>query len=448
MGAVAVALLVVFAQGPTPGGTSDDRLYAIAGELKCLQCVGESVGSSQSPLARQFRDEIRDQMEQGASDGEILDFFAERYGDEVLLTPVTSGAGALVWVLPLLFIAGAGYGGYVLLRGRGDSVPVAEAADDAVGRGAVGRNDSAGTRPARLRRPAVVASVLGFAVLLGLLLWWGASDRGSGNITGEDLAGGSAGDCATLGMDLEAGIDCWSEVLAGDPDNVEALAYRGWLASRAGDTESAAEDLDRALELDPAYPDALVFSAVLALDQLRIDDARALLDDFFASDPPNEMRAIVNAQLLEEKLYLAGLSEPARQCWLAAAEGGLVSAGDSESLGELGGCANEALKESPDDVDLKLSAALAGLGGEEAAVAESLRIAQEVLSADPDNPDALSIAVVALVRSGAEDEAEAMLESVESSPRAPVAWVVGDAVALRELVESASATKVPNPDGG
>ena len=81
MGVVVVGVLV-FAGGRAPDeGTGDDRLYALAGQLRCLQCTGESVAASQAPLAEQFREEIRAQMGTGASDDEILAFFVDRYGD-------------------------------------------------------------------------------------------------------------------------------------------------------------------------------------------------------------------------------------------------------------------------------------------------------------------------------------------------------------------------------
>ena len=75
------------------------------------QCVGESVADSQSPSAVQFREEIADQMAQGRTDDEILNFFAERYEQEILLTPPSSGVGSLVWVIPVVAVAG----GLVLL---------------------------------------------------------------------------------------------------------------------------------------------------------------------------------------------------------------------------------------------------------------------------------------------------------------------------------------------
>lgn len=107
MAAVVLVTVVLGASRPPSTGTSDERLFAVAGRLKCLQCVGESVAASQAPLAVQFRQEIRDQMARGDTDDEILNFFARRYGQEVLLTPPSSGVGGLVWVIPVVAVAAA-----------------------------------------------------------------------------------------------------------------------------------------------------------------------------------------------------------------------------------------------------------------------------------------------------------------------------------------------------
>lgn len=105
---VVVVVAAVLSSGSTPRtGTSDTRLFALAGKLECLQCVGENVASSQAPLAVQSRQEIRTQMRKGATDDEILNYFAARYGKEILLTPPKSGLGSVVWMLPVLVLAGA-----------------------------------------------------------------------------------------------------------------------------------------------------------------------------------------------------------------------------------------------------------------------------------------------------------------------------------------------------
>lgn len=107
VGVAAVGLVVVFADRPPTSGVSDERLFALASQLKCQQCVGESVAGSQSPSAVQFRAEIAKQMSAGSSDDEILDFFSQRYGQEVLLTPPSSGLGGLVWIVPVVAVAAA-----------------------------------------------------------------------------------------------------------------------------------------------------------------------------------------------------------------------------------------------------------------------------------------------------------------------------------------------------
>lgn len=107
--AVICVVAIVPAAGTTPTeGQSDERLFAIAAQLKCQQCVGESVADSQSPSAVQFREEIGKQMAQGNTDDEILNFFADRYDQEILLTPPASGVGSLVWVVPVVALVGAG----------------------------------------------------------------------------------------------------------------------------------------------------------------------------------------------------------------------------------------------------------------------------------------------------------------------------------------------------
>jgi cytochrome c-type biogenesis protein CcmH len=116
-----MALVVVLAVGsgartaPTDG-VSEERVYALAVQLKCLQCVGESVAASQAQFAVKFRDEIRAQMRQGRTDDEILNFFADRYGREVLLRPPATGVAGLIWIIPVVAAAAAMVGLVLVFR--------------------------------------------------------------------------------------------------------------------------------------------------------------------------------------------------------------------------------------------------------------------------------------------------------------------------------------------
>ena len=130
--AVAVVVVVGLAARPTPtSGASDDRLFSVASEMKCLACAGESVANSQAPLAIEMRGQIRTQMRAGKTDDEILTFFADRYGTRVLLTPSASGLVSLVWILPVVVAAAAACGlGLAFARWRRLAVDVPEVSDE------------------------------------------------------------------------------------------------------------------------------------------------------------------------------------------------------------------------------------------------------------------------------------------------------------------------------
>ncbi len=468
MAALAVILLIVFGRAPEPGGTSDDRLYGIAEQLKCLQCVGESTAASQSPLAQKFRDEIRIQMVEGSSDAEILDFFSARYGDEVLLTPSATGASALIWMIPLLVVTGGAVVLVFAFRRWGRVAPVGDdvggessspdQGGSAQGQARVveaegGESPSRTARPSSRKppewaRPVVLGSAAVFVLILGGLLWRASNDRAGGNITGDAFVSADLRECRAAMSDMENARECYSSVLVDDPDNVEALAYRGWMSSRLGDPESATADLERAISLDPEYVDALVFSAVVAVDNGDFEAAGTYLSDFYAADPPEEMTSIVTSQQLQEKILFGTMEESARACWQDAAQDSGVGSMDQEFLDQLGRCADERLQTAPTSRDLRLAKAISLLGSEDGRSSEAVVLADSLLAEDPEDVDALSVSTVALVISGEPEEASLRLAEVVSGPRSVLAVVLGDAEQLNELIDSALRTSVPNPDGG
>ncbi len=97
--------------------------------LRCVVCQSESVASSNAQWAVDARKVIREQVEAGQSDAEIVDFFVERYGEFVLMTPRSTGSNWLLWAAgPLMFLLAAAVGfGY--LRGRSQT---STAPDDAL----------------------------------------------------------------------------------------------------------------------------------------------------------------------------------------------------------------------------------------------------------------------------------------------------------------------------
>ena len=104
-----------------------DRQSRIADQLDCPVCQGQSVKESNAPLAQQMRAIINEKIEDGASDDEIFDFFAARYGVGILRDPPKQGLALGVWLGPIVAaVAGVLAVGVVLLRRRPQSVPEAD----------------------------------------------------------------------------------------------------------------------------------------------------------------------------------------------------------------------------------------------------------------------------------------------------------------------------------
>jgi tetratricopeptide (TPR) repeat protein len=135
-------------------------------------------------------------------------------------------------------------------------------------------------RPGIRRGLAVVAVVLVLGTGAGLVVAHFSGTRTGGqSATGDVLLDRRErlARCLSLfsqGEALEA-VMCYDDVLAADPENVEALTYRGWALVQSTLVDEGLEFLDQAVALDPTYPDARVFRALTYRDPGRIEEARA-----------------------------------------------------------------------------------------------------------------------------------------------------------------------------
>jgi cytochrome c-type biogenesis protein CcmH len=86
--------------------TQEQRAREIGKELRCLVCQNQSIEDSDASLARDLRRIVREQVEQGASNEQVLRFVHERYGDFVLLRPPFNAATLLLWATPALALLG------------------------------------------------------------------------------------------------------------------------------------------------------------------------------------------------------------------------------------------------------------------------------------------------------------------------------------------------------
>ncbi len=76
------------------------RARTLSKELRCMVCQNQSIDDSDAPLARDLRILVRERLQAGDSDAQVLDFLVARYGEFVLLKPRFNGHTALLWLLP------------------------------------------------------------------------------------------------------------------------------------------------------------------------------------------------------------------------------------------------------------------------------------------------------------------------------------------------------------
>jgi cytochrome c-type biogenesis protein CcmH len=76
------------------------RARTLSKELRCMVCQNQSIDDSDAPLARDLRVLVRERLQAGDSDRQVIDYLVARYGEFVLLKPRFSWHTALLWLGP------------------------------------------------------------------------------------------------------------------------------------------------------------------------------------------------------------------------------------------------------------------------------------------------------------------------------------------------------------
>lgn len=98
------------------------RARSLSEELRCMVCQNQSIDDSEAPLAHDLRVLVRQRLEAGDSDRQVLDYLVARYGDFVLLKPPLRSDTLLLWGLPPFALL-AGFVGLILMARRRSAVP-------------------------------------------------------------------------------------------------------------------------------------------------------------------------------------------------------------------------------------------------------------------------------------------------------------------------------------
>jgi cytochrome c-type biogenesis protein CcmH len=89
--------------------TLDQRVYEVGSQLKCPVCQSESVADSPSLIAQQMRGVIRQQLQAGRSEQQVMQYFINTYGEQIAWSPPWQGFTLLAWLVPIaLILVGAG----------------------------------------------------------------------------------------------------------------------------------------------------------------------------------------------------------------------------------------------------------------------------------------------------------------------------------------------------
>lgn len=105
----------------------DPRFNELANVLRCMVCQNQTIADSNADLAKDFRNQVKEKINAGQSNDEIIDYMVARYGDYILYRPPFNVATALLWIGPFLLVIGGLLMVFKLARKR-DAVSADDAA--------------------------------------------------------------------------------------------------------------------------------------------------------------------------------------------------------------------------------------------------------------------------------------------------------------------------------
>jgi tetratricopeptide (TPR) repeat protein len=179
----------------------------------------------------------------------------------------------------------------------------------------------------RPRRWGLIAATIAALVLFGLGAGWLVAASSGHRQPGDTITGDirtstidqlaqaneyisqasaaqQAGDSSSAVTAYQNALDSYRKVLDEQPDNTEALTYRGWLlhvlALQANNDvaqqldQDALTSINRAITVDPTYADARIFRAIIFQRQGRNTDAVTDLDSVDPAKIPPAMTDMVD----------------------------------------------------------------------------------------------------------------------------------------------------------
>ena len=83
----------------------ETRYTELIHQLRCLVCQNQSIAESNADLAADMRSVVRQQVVEGQSSEQIVEFLTARYGDFVRYSPPVAARTVVLWFAPFVLAA-------------------------------------------------------------------------------------------------------------------------------------------------------------------------------------------------------------------------------------------------------------------------------------------------------------------------------------------------------
>lgn len=296
-----LAAVAILGWGMLSASSTDVDPLAVGDKIACPKCEGESIASSQTPTARAMMEVVDERIGDGMTEREILDWFAARYGPDILLEPPLDLGGIALWAVPVVAVAGGAFLAFRAARGRPRTA-----------------------EPASSGRHSLVVLGAGALILTGLAFGIGqfVQPRAPGSAVSGNLEIDPDQDLdGVTNAEMEAVLEQFADipeanrmrlalarryfeegdyskavaqfqlVLGNDPTPVEAseaLGRIGWILFANGEASAAEVAYLQALDALATNGEARWFYAILLVEEDRGAEAVPLLESLLADDsvPP------------------------------------------------------------------------------------------------------------------------------------------------------------------
>ena len=108
--ALAACCVVLLSIVPTPAADVEAEAEKIEGKLMSPCCMTNTVAVHESGASYEIRREIREMLAAGRTEAEIIDFYVEKHGPQILAIPEAKGFSMAPYLFPVVFLILAGGG--------------------------------------------------------------------------------------------------------------------------------------------------------------------------------------------------------------------------------------------------------------------------------------------------------------------------------------------------